>query len=142
MIRTSGRSGQSGFTLVEALVAIALLSVGLSSLVQLTSIAGASARSSVALTAASRLGQEKMEELRAAAWPEAPILVCCEYLDPQGQSLAIGGRPPIGTAYSRRWSIEPLALDPVNARVLHVGVAPLRGAAEVSLVTVRARRPQ
>jgi prepilin-type N-terminal cleavage/methylation domain-containing protein len=142
MTRGSDRAGQSGFTLIEALVAIALLSVGLSSLVQLTSIAAASARSAVSLTTASRLAQGKMEEMRAGAWPEEQVLVCCEYLDARGQSLATGGDPPIGAAYVRRWSIDQLTLDPANARVLHVGVAPVRGAAEVSVVTVRARRPQ
>jgi type II secretory pathway pseudopilin PulG len=45
-----------------------------------------------------------------------------DYVDPSGRWLAGGTTPPPGAAYVRRWSIEPLADDPADTRVLRVRV--------------------
>ena len=46
-----------------------------------------------------------------------------DYLDPSGRWLAGGTTtPPPGAAYVRRWSIEPLADDPADTRILRVRV--------------------
>ena len=75
-----------------------------------------------------------------------------DYLDASGTSLGGGASVPPGTAYIRRWSIEPAAVSPGNLLVLQVLVVPLRGGrvatgggagrvpAEARVVGVRARK--
>jgi prepilin-type N-terminal cleavage/methylation domain-containing protein len=128
-----------GFTLIEVMVAISLLAVGLVSLVQLALLARASDRSAALLTIASVLAQDKMEQLRAEEWPAAASDFCCEFFDAHGALLASGSSPPVGTAYVRRWAIEPVPFIPASACALRVSVAP-RGVAPVRLAGVRSRR--
>ncbi len=71
----------------------------------------------------------------------------CDFLDRRGRWLSGGTSPPVGTAYVRRWLIEPLAANPADGLVVHVRVMPALGAVsdrrpaadEVRIVTVRAR---
>ena len=44
----------------------------------------------------------------------------CDFLDRYGVSLGGGETPPSGTAYVRRWSIEPLPSNPGNTLILQV----------------------
>ena len=128
-----------GFSLVEVMVATCVLAVGLVSLVQLALLAQAANRSAALVTVAAMLAQNKMEQLRGSSWPDASQN-CCEYFDVHGGALPGGAGPPVGTAFVRRWTIEPVAALPDAARVLHVWVAPARGAAPVRLVSIRSRR--
>ena len=57
-----------GFSLLETLVAIALLTVGVGALAQLVVIATQANRRATSITTASILAQEKAEQLRALAW--------------------------------------------------------------------------
>jgi hypothetical protein len=43
-----------------------------------------------------------------------------DYLDRSGNKLGGGARPPSGTVYVRRWSIQPLPADPDNALIIQV----------------------
>jgi prepilin-type N-terminal cleavage/methylation domain-containing protein len=133
------RNGASGFSLVEVLVAASILAVGLGSLAQLALLARRGAHSAAVTTLAAVLAQDKLEQLRAAEWPEAASANCCEFFDAHGRRLADGPSPPVGTQFVRRWSIEPIALVPQSARAMHVWVEP-RGFAAVHLAGVRARR--
>ena len=77
-----------------------------------------------------------------------------DYLDVNGVQLGGGTVAPAGTAYIRRWTIEPLPADPNNTLVIQVlvtrrrnrGVADLGSVArmpeEARLVTVKTRKPQ
>jgi prepilin-type N-terminal cleavage/methylation domain-containing protein len=136
------RHGASGFSLVEVLVAASILAVGLGSLAQLALLARRGAQSAAHISLAAVLAQDKMEQLRAAEWPDAASVGCCEFFDAQGRRLADGAAaPPAGTQYVRRWSVQPVALLPESARVMRVWVEP-RGFAAVRLIGVRARRTE
>ena len=45
-----------------------------------------------------------------------------DYIDRLGQALGTGSAPPAGTAYVRRWSIEPLPTNPNNTLIIQVMV--------------------
>lgn len=45
-----------------------------------------------------------------------------DYLDRAGASLGGGADPPAGTAFVRRWSVEPLPTNPNNTLILQVMV--------------------
>ena len=47
----------------------------------------------------------------------------CDFVDRFGRVVGGGTTPPPGTAYIRRWSIEPLPTNPANALVLQVLVS-------------------
>jgi type II secretory pathway pseudopilin PulG len=49
-----------------------------------------------------------------------------DYLDRYGASLGGAATPPDGTAYVRRWSVEPLPTNPNNTLILQVMVFNLR----------------
>ena len=59
----------------------------------------------------------------------------CDYVDRTGRSLGGGANPPAGTAYIRRWSVEPLPTNPNNTLVLQVLVTRVknRGAADAAV---------
>jgi uncharacterized protein (TIGR02598 family) len=132
-------SRAGGFSLVEVMVATCVLAVGLVSLVQLALLAQAANRAAALVTVAAVLAQNKMEQLRGVSWPDASAS-CCEYFDVHGERLAGGAGPPVGTAFVRRWTIDPVSAIPEAARVLQVWVTPARGAAPVKLVSIRSRR--
>jgi len=50
----------------------------------------------------------------------------CDFLDKYGVSLGGGETPPSGTAFIRRWSIDPLPSHPNNTLILQVFVSPAR----------------
>jgi type II secretory pathway pseudopilin PulG len=51
-----------------------------------------------------------------------------DYLDEAGRWIGTGNTPPSRTVYLRRWSIEPLPVDPADSIVLQVLVISLVGA--------------
>lgn len=128
-----------GFSLVEAIIATMIFAIALVSLAQLALLSRASDRAAAAVTTASVLAQDKMEQLRAAPWPETAATACCEFFDANGVLLGDGPTAPVGTEYVRRWSIDSLAGVSDAARVVQVWVTP-RNAAAVRLLTVRSRR--
>ena len=157
----------SGFTLLEVLVATTLLFVGVAALAGLSMMATHANTTARATTFASLLAAQKMEELRALPWgydalgqprsdltPSPPDALSrnvsgyCDFLDAAGRSLGTGSSPPAQALFVRRWSIEPMPSNPANTLVLHVLVTRIRsdqsGASDalpgdVSLVTVRTR---
>lgn len=75
----------------------------------------------------------------------------CDFLDARGRSLSSGPNPPSGTAYIRRWAIDPLAADPAGGIVLQVLVVERttasagaggrgRSPGEARLLTVKTRK--
>jgi prepilin-type N-terminal cleavage/methylation domain-containing protein len=135
------KAGAKGFSLVEVLVAASILVVGVGSLTQLALLARRATQAADLITLAAILAQDKMEQLRAAEWPEAASAGCCEFFDAAGRRLADSASAPIGTAYVRQWSVEPVALIPESARVVQVWVA-AHGSETVRLAGVRSRRAE
>jgi prepilin-type N-terminal cleavage/methylation domain-containing protein len=128
-----------GFSLLEVVIATTVVAVALVSLAQLALLSRASDRAAAFITTASILAQNKMEQLRAAPFPDGGSTACCEFFGAGGVMLGNGPTAPVGTEYVRRWSIDPCAGCSDSARVLQVWVTP-RGAAAVRLLSVRSRR--
>jgi len=49
-----------------------------------------------------------------------------DYIDTYGTWVGTGTAPPVGTAYVRRWSVEPMPTNPNNTLVLQVLVSRVR----------------
>ena len=64
---------ETGFSLLETLVAVTLLSIGVGALAQLSVISADANRRARAITTASVLAQQKMEQLRALTWRFDPL---------------------------------------------------------------------
>ncbi len=129
------RSGESGFTLIEVLVSIVILTVGLLSLAQMMVLATSSNTLSGRMTSSSALAKEQLERLKAAPYytdPRAqtrnPMLAdggdidatiggYVQYYDADGIPTAGAG----GAMYEVRWEIQtfpsPLPLSMVQIRV-------------------------
>ena len=133
-----------GFSVIEAVVASAILIVGLGSLAQLfvtsTRATGAAgARSQAAILAA-----DKMEQLRTLAWtvdpaglPASDPALSASPSDALDRDVVGFSDQPGG--WTRRWSVQPLAASPADTIVVQVRVvAP--GGAEARMTTVRTRR--
>jgi prepilin-type N-terminal cleavage/methylation domain-containing protein len=154
---------EHGFSLLEVLCATAILTTGLAALAQLVIVSTRVNSSAKTTTVATVMAVQKMEQLRSLAWeasPSPPGALTrnssgyCDFLDRRGQSIGGGSSSPPGTAYIRRWSIEPLPADPGNSLVLQVRVTagparPVDDTAgvgrrpdEVRLVTVKTRKGQ
>ena len=149
-------TSDGGFSILEVLVAIAIMTVAVAGLAQMVAISTRANVSARATTYTSLLAQQKMEQLRSLTWgfdvmglpvtdttsdiavvPERPsggrglspspgssldesVDGYCDFIDKFGRPLGGGTVPPAGTAYVRRWSIEPLPGNPDNTLVLQV----------------------
>jgi type II secretory pathway pseudopilin PulG len=152
---------QTGFSLIETLVATALTITALVSLAQVVLIAARALQEARLASLASVLAQQKMEELRALAWgfdaeglhlsdeglAPSPadamarnVAGYCEFLDERGERLGDGTDPPAGTAFVRRWSIAPLESSPDNTVILQVLVARRDDRVDARLVGIKTRK--
>lgn len=132
---------EHGFSLVESLTACTLLTVGVLSVAHLFGVAAALNVSSRHATLAAVLAAQKLEELRAAVERASGV----DFIDARGGRLPPSGDvAPADTAYVRRWTVDPLDVDPVNTTIVHVTVSPVVGrgprSREVRLVSVWTRR--
>ena len=121
-----GSNGGEGFSLIEVLVATGILAVALSGLAPIFLVAARANVDARHSTYAAVLAAQKIEELRAAPFPE-----------PTGGELMEDLEPP----YQRRWAIEALPGYPLDAVVISVAVSQ-RSVAQrtVRLVTIRSRK--
>lgn len=122
----------SGFTLVEVLVAMALLSSAVVTVLHLVVMSSAANLSARDLSYTTALASAKLDELRAGdvaglvgsspvAWAfSAPGHV--DYLDAAGKVVGSAGLPPADAIYIRRWSVT---ISP-GAVVIQVSAARLR----------------
>lgn len=94
---------QSGFILIEALIALVILSLGLFGLMQIQTRVMTETGDSKARTVAVNLAQEKLEELRASGYA---AIAGGEDLIP----AAAGGT----TAFTRTWTVIPSTDPPHN----------------------------
>ena len=110
-----------------------VVTVGVASLAQLFVAAAHTNRLAQTMSTTLLLAEQKMEQLRSetgsSASPSDALAVdtrgYVDYLDASGVSLGTDSVTlPTGTAYVRRWSIEPLPGSPANTIVLQVLVVP------------------
>jgi len=140
------RHGVAGFSLIEVVVATGVLVVGVLGLAQVLLLAAVANGDARAVTSATVLASGRMEELRATPWarltpsPPGALRVdtpgFVDYLDASGAGLG----SETGAAFVRRWSIDPLPSDPMNAVVLQVLVeTAARHTGQTRLLSVRTR---
>jgi type II secretory pathway pseudopilin PulG len=116
---------ERGFSLLEALVATAVLATGIATLAQLAFMAMRATERARLVSFATIVAEAKMEDLRAAAaasddpMPHSPAdsleantAGFCDFLDRFGNSIAGAGDPPPNTVYVRRWSVGAVAVNP------------------------------
>jgi prepilin-type N-terminal cleavage/methylation domain-containing protein len=135
-VRTESIKTEHGFSLLELLVTITILTVGLLSLAQVLAIAVAANASAGRATYAALLAAQKIEDLRAEPWEslEGKIGEFADALDRTGTMFEGASA---AAAFTRQWSIDQLPTDPENTVVIQVLVRAQRD--ETRIVTVRTR---
>ena len=156
-------SSEQGFSLIETIVSIGLLTAVTISVAQLFAMATAANLSARGGTSTALLATQKMEQLRGLTWglrgeDDVGLPVTdtttnlsidpprnngrglrpspsgslkrnmpgyVDFLDADGRWVGTGASPATGTAFVRRWSIQPLATNPDNTLVFQVHVVPL-----------------
>jgi Tfp pilus assembly protein PilV len=139
-----------GFSLLEVLVATTIVIVGIAALAQLVAFAGHANLRGKQTTIAVALAQDKIEELlpdSAFGQDSSPpdtldsnVAGYCDFVDAAGRLLGAGPAAPAGSAYLRRWSVDPLPDSINHTSILQVLVADLRGRTLVRFVTAKAGR--
>lgn len=134
-MRVDSLRTERGFSLIEVLVAAAILAVGLLSLAQLLAMTVSANAAAGRTTDATVLAAQKLEDLRAEPWSvlEANIGEFADSLDRSGGSIDASS----AAAFRRRWFVEPWFGDPAHTLVIRVIVTTARE--EAATVTVRTR---
>ena len=145
---TAHSASDHGFSLVEVLVAVGLMTTAVAMLARLFVLSVETNLTSRHRTYAAVLAQQKLEELRAEAFEASSGYTAVggvEYLDRSGQVVDVGTDSSGRGVYMRRWTIDPLPADPINAVVIQVEAARKNPELQLldrsRLVTVKARRP-
>lgn len=155
MTLTSPIASAAGSSLVEVIVATSLVATSLVGVAQLFASAISSNIVSQATTFTTTLAAQKLEQLRSdtgltrsppdALEEDTPGYV--DYVDASGNA-SDERRARDRALYVRRWSVEPLPVDPENALILQVHVARIRRAAsrdrlpgDARMVMVKAKVP-
>ena len=155
-------ASEAGSTLVEALVAMLILTTGLLAMAELVRLAVASNVRARRSSVAAILATQKIEELRSLAWEfdvsGAPVsdrglqpspwslrqntAGFVDHVDRGGAVVGEGVQAPASAVYTRRWSIEPLPAGSEHVVLLQVLVAPTqRGLpGDARLATIKARK--
>jgi len=138
---------QRGFSLVEAVVAMAIMFTATVAVAQLSILSARANRVARSTTMTSILASQRMEQLQSAAWAElAPsppgALVrsadgYVDYLDADGRTLPAGRMPPSGAVFVRRWALTRMSGG--DALMVQVSVMPI-GATEHVLTAPEARQ--
>lgn len=131
------RNVQRGFSLVEAIVSIGLLTGALVTLAHLVAMCVAANASAKHWVLASIAAEQKLEEMRASPML-SDVTDGLDHLNAAGVRICEGAEPCEGTVYARQWSIRPLARSPdavlLQVRVRHEPYG------EVHMVTARRRK--
>jgi hypothetical protein len=111
----------AGVSLVETMVAVAILAVAVLSLARLFTVSAAVLDRASRASTSAILASQKIEELRSRA---AALVIPgegSEHVDARG---AIVAGASSGAGYTRRWRLRALAADPDRLRVVDVRVTP------------------
>ena len=134
------RNTSAGFGLIEAIIAAAILVVGVAAVAQVFAIGTRAMAAAHDVTYETVLAMQKLEELRAGSFPDGPVDLQ-EMVDARGETLPAGA-DVARSAYRRRWIVEPWPFDPVDAVVITVTVTrPVAMGSPVRFTTLRTRRP-
>ena len=109
-----------GFSLVEVLVAAAIMATALLSLAQLIGSATKATANAGRTTYAALFAMQKIEELRAASWSE----------------IQSGSDSP-APGFIRTWSVEPLNVDPDYLALVEVHVKAKGGEARIAAMKTK-----
>ncbi len=156
-----------GFSLVEVLVAMALVASSALGLAELFALAARVTQASRIDTVMTMAAETKMAELRGLTWAydpagggapiSDPALATSpasalrtntsgfvDFIDGAGAVVGVGTAAPRQGVYLRRWSIAPMPADPVNTLVLQVMAAPVTRPAsrDVHLISILSRTAQ
>jgi prepilin-type N-terminal cleavage/methylation domain-containing protein len=148
----------SGFTLIETIVATAIVATALAALAHLFALGAAQTLHNRYALSALNAAQGKLRQLQAATWSysgAAPELVASpagalledvdgyvDYLDTNARIVASSAQG--SASYVRRWSIQSLMGGDPDTLVLHVCVSPRTSGDRTSAVcvaSIRTRRP-
>jgi hypothetical protein len=139
--------GDRGFSILEALVATSIVAVGVCALAQLVALAARTNLHAKRTTMAAVLAQQKMEELlpEASTASSADALDhnvegYSDFVDAGGHSLGGGAAMPAGSAFLRRWSIDPIPGSHNNTWMLQVLVTDLRSRTIARYAVAKARK--
>ena len=113
-----------GFSLLEALVATAILTAALVSLAQLIAFAVRATAAAGRMTDAALFAAQKVEQLRAGSWGE----------------LQSGTDSP-AAGFARTWTVTPLGADPEYVVVLEVLVRAPGGQARLIALKAKSSEP-
>ena len=131
-----------GFSLVETLIATALMATALVSIAQFIGGAVQSGTAARTRALAALMAAQKMEEIRVVSWNDIAVAppAGVEYLDGSGRVRCPDAEAPCGDAvFVRRWSVTP-APFPAGIVVVEVDVRQVgTGHGSATLVTARGR---
>jgi type II secretory pathway pseudopilin PulG len=139
-----------GCSLIEALVATAIFMVAAGVLAQLVAFAARTNREAARTSIATIVAQQKIEELlpelagpaslSAADTLSSSLTGSFDFVDRDGRPLGAGLSPPVGSAYLRRWSVDP-ATDG-DVLIVQVAVIDVRDAIRTSGTAVSSRNAE
>ena len=162
-MRSGHVRAEAGFSLIETLIAAAILITVLAGLAQMVAWSVSHAREAGSRSRALVAAQDKLEELRALSWSidlnglplsdsglspspagslDTNTSGYCEFLDAAGRVTSTNGAVVV-----RRWAIAPLDVGLIDTLAITVcsfrppAVAVPRTAADVCLSTARVRQP-
>ena len=133
---------RAGFTLLEVMIALLLLTGAFLAVAQLLAVAGRASDRSRATALGAVLAAQKMEQLRALSWAydidgtpldglglsppgalDADAAGFVDYFDDTGAPVGAGPAPPAHAAFARRWSVEyDAGIAPPTTLMLRVAV--------------------
>jgi prepilin-type N-terminal cleavage/methylation domain-containing protein len=159
-----GAARRSGFTLLEVMVALLLLTGAFLAVAQLLVVAARAADQSRTTAIAATLAAQKLEDLRSLSWAydidgtpldglgtsppgslAADAAGFVDYLDDSGAPVGAGPPPPAQALFARRWSVEldagvaPPSVLMLRVAVLHRG-PPVAAAGEGARVWTEVTR--
>jgi hypothetical protein len=127
----------AGFTFVEVVVATTILMVVWLAIARIVTISAAANANARAVTLATLLAVEKLEELHALPFDDPAFATS----PPGSLATNVGGYYDAPDArYVRRWSIEPLPAHPDSALAIRVTVVRTSGLGDASLATIKSRQ--
>jgi len=153
------RGSTEGFSLIEALIAMAIAATAFTAAVQLLMQASAATRRARLVTRAAILATSKMEELESLTYTvgdagadieddglsESPdgtltsdVPEYAEWFDSAGRPISGAARPP-GASLVRRWSIRVVGVGG-DALALQVRVAMAAGQPLTTITAIRTRQ--